>query len=224
MGRDGSHRPTTATRVASRISKHIDGTKDRFHAARCRATLTDAGLGQRPFTSSLTWRSAASGGALRSIFAAASKIGSSRPAPSRGLACRALSESESSPCLWCRSRAWLRQCRHGKQGNGDHAGRPWPVDRQAAGAPSPRCRPPATNNADRVAALARREAQGSTQTPRSRRMLALPNVVAEFATARIEVRHQSLADVAGKLAPLDRSRLAHRRLQAPRTRLSLSRS
>ena len=48
------------------------------------------------------------------------------------------------------------------------------------GAPSPRCRLPATNSADRVPAFARREAPGSTKTPRSRRTLPLLNVVAEF--------------------------------------------
>ena len=38
-----------------------------------------------------------------------------------------------------------------------------------------------------------------------------------------KVRRESLADVAGKRAPLCRSRLPHRRLQAPRSRLSPSR-
>jgi len=46
-------------------------------------------------------------------------------------------------------------------------------------APSPRCRLPATNSADRVAAFASREAPPS-KTSRSRRMLALPYAVADF--------------------------------------------
>jgi integrase len=74
-----------------------------------------------------------------------------------------------------------------------------------------------TESADRVAALARREAPGSTQTPRSRRMLAVAEPGRRVALWQgHKVRRESLADVAGDRALVSRSRLPHRKLQPPR--------
>jgi hypothetical protein len=106
------HQPTTATRVASLISKHIDGTNiGSMRLAAVRPSQAQAWVSERSQVLSdlalrgFWWR-------FGSIFAAAVQDRSCRPAPGRGLACRAPSESESSRCLWRRCRPWLRH-QHG---------------------------------------------------------------------------------------------------------------
>jgi hypothetical protein len=75
----GPHRPTTATRVASLISKHIDGTKiGSMRLAAVRPSQVQA-WGQRPIPSSLTWHAEASCGS------AAVHLRSGRPRSTRGV-------------------------------------------------------------------------------------------------------------------------------------------
>jgi len=135
--------------------------QDRFHAARCRVTVTGAGL---------AWVSdraqVLSPGTLRLLVAhlpsSLAAVVQDRLVASSPVTRLSLPRSERARITRCR---W-RRCRLGSgnadadQDNGDHARRPWPADRRAGGAPGPRCRLPATSSAERVAAFARQEATG----------------------------------------------------------------
>jgi integrase len=174
------HRPTTATRVASLISEYIDGTKIssmRLAAVRppeVQAWVSDRSQGLSPGTLLLLVA------LLRSVFAAAvqDRLVASSPVARLSLA---QSERERIVPLSVAQVPALAQAMPTRSkamvitdaGLGLRIAELLALRVQDG-------RVPATNSADRVAAFARREAGGSTHTPRSRRTLALPNVVAEF--------------------------------------------
>jgi hypothetical protein len=110
-GMDASSPADHSNASPSQISKHIDGTKIgsmRLAALRPshQAWVSDRSQVLSPGTPQLVvalWGPSSQ---------RPSKIGWWRPAPRRGLACRAPSKSESSRCLWRRCRRRLGQCQH----------------------------------------------------------------------------------------------------------------
>jgi hypothetical protein len=176
----GPHRPTRATRVASLINKH-DGTK--IGSLRCDPSLSPGTLRLPVALLRFIFEAAVQDRLLAS--SSVTRLSMPRSERERIVPLSVVQVQALAQPMPTRSKAMVIT----------QAG-PWPADRRAAGAPSPRCRPPATNSGssgsfDQTGSAAPPKHQDHDGCWRCRTWSP------SSATARTEVRRESLADVAG---------------------------
>src|SRR4029450_10360983 len=157
------HRSTTATRVKSLIDNHIAGT--RLGGRRLSAVRTSEvqAWGDGAFANPFSWHRAACSTNAALDLQCRSPRSNSGKEPGDPLEHAEVREAKDHPVVRYRGSRPGQRHAGALPSYGHPPSGPLSADRRAAGAASPRCRLPATNRADRVAAYARREAPGSTK-------------------------------------------------------------